>query len=279
MEKFGWELSPVERADKIAFTKANPFKYPDDDVFGYMRALRERNVDKTVTRVSPLKCSPLVSITSFDPVEDYGVMARHEGDPVPYEHEFYSVVFQGIFSLDLERVGVFYTVSQAGFRNIIEEDVEEDEELSKSVADSGATKMDKLYVLPQAVRAKRAGDTIRALAFMFGGAKHTLHLTDVTPRFVILAVIEGGNHLFMDLAYEKDGHVEFNFDGFKETLSDYSDIIISDVFIGIHSGFLGDFDSKLKAELDGFDFGEKKVILLSPRRAIEMFADKVESMF
>ena len=34
----GWNLSPVIRDDKIAFTEANPLKYPDDDVFGYMRA-------------------------------------------------------------------------------------------------------------------------------------------------------------------------------------------------------------------------------------------------
>ena len=34
-------------------------------------------------------------------------MSRHEGDPVPYEHEFYSNILKGIFSIDLGAVGIF----------------------------------------------------------------------------------------------------------------------------------------------------------------------------
>ena len=30
---FSWEMSPIIREKKIAFTEANPFKYPDDDIF------------------------------------------------------------------------------------------------------------------------------------------------------------------------------------------------------------------------------------------------------
>jgi CRISPR-associated protein Cst2 len=58
-EKFGWQLSPILREAKVAFTAANPFSYPDDDVFGYMRALK-KNEGGTLTRLSPLKCSPLI---------------------------------------------------------------------------------------------------------------------------------------------------------------------------------------------------------------------------
>ncbi|MEN3039643.1 MAG: type I-B CRISPR-associated protein Cas7/Cst2/DevR, partial [Candidatus Kryptonium sp.] len=203
-EKFRWELSPVERAEKIAFTKADPFKYPDDDVFGYMRAVKEGKKDKTLTRVSPLKCSPLVSVLSFEPVQDYGVMARQEGDPVPYEHEFYSTVLQGVFSLDLSRVGVFYVRSQAGFRNVDEDMINKDPDLKSSFDASGAKKVDDVYMLPSDVRAKRAREVILSLAYLFGGAKQTQHLTDVVPRFIIMAVIRGGNHIFMNLAYDRN---------------------------------------------------------------------------
>jgi len=74
-----WEMSPIEREKKIAFTQAQPWLYPDDDVFGYMRAQAEQvpDIDKatgqpkrddkgnvvtkkgkniTLTRISPLKC-------------------------------------------------------------------------------------------------------------------------------------------------------------------------------------------------------------------------------
>ena len=88
-ERCGWNLSPIEREKKIAFTSANPIDYADDDVFGYMRALKAKE-GGTVTRISPLKNSPLISIIGQITTQDFGVMARHEGNPVPYEHEFYS---------------------------------------------------------------------------------------------------------------------------------------------------------------------------------------------
>ena len=65
-KNMGWELSPVVRDNKIAYTNANPVRYADDDVFGYMRAAaeeivddrgRKKSVNVTVTRVSPLKNS------------------------------------------------------------------------------------------------------------------------------------------------------------------------------------------------------------------------------
>lgn len=66
----GWSLSPITRDGKIAFTNADPLKYPDDDIFGYMRAAKDAELDEngepvkdnkgkikmtnvTVTRVSP----------------------------------------------------------------------------------------------------------------------------------------------------------------------------------------------------------------------------------
>ena len=66
---FEWHLSPVTRDKAIAYTNADPITYPDDDIFGYMRAASEQYEEKgkmksrniTVTRVSPLKNSALVS--------------------------------------------------------------------------------------------------------------------------------------------------------------------------------------------------------------------------
>lgn len=75
---------------RLQFTSANPIEYPDDDVFGYMRAMSKKE-GGTVTRISPLKNSPLIAVIGQNPTEDFGVMSRHEGDPVPYEHEFYQI--------------------------------------------------------------------------------------------------------------------------------------------------------------------------------------------
>src|SRR5690554_5990526 len=45
-KNLNWELSPVTRDSKIAFTEADPIKYADDDVFGYMKAAKEVKIDK-----------------------------------------------------------------------------------------------------------------------------------------------------------------------------------------------------------------------------------------
>ena len=42
------------------------------------------------------------------PKSDFGVMNRHaEGDPVLYNHQFYSNILKGIFALDIDQAGTF----------------------------------------------------------------------------------------------------------------------------------------------------------------------------
>ncbi|RLI50483.1 MAG: type I-B CRISPR-associated protein Cas7/Cst2/DevR, partial [Candidatus Thorarchaeota archaeon] len=124
-EKMGWELSPIHRGTKIAYTEADPLTYPDDDMFGYMRAPKKvkdssgkKPESTTLTRLSVLKNSPLVSVGPHRPTEDFGTFSRFEGDPVPFEHEFYSTVLKGIFSIDVESAGVFRAVTTAGSQNL-----------------------------------------------------------------------------------------------------------------------------------------------------------------
>jgi CRISPR-associated protein Cst2 len=232
-EKFGWNLSPLEKVKgkSQVYTMADPLDFEDDDVFGYMRALKK----ETVTRLSPLKTSPLISVISTYPTQDFGVAARHEGDPVPYEHEFYSTVLKGIFSLNLNQVGVFYRVNKTGYKNVYEE-------LEEKLKKDGAVEEDDKYIITKEKRIKRIGDVINALPYLFGGAKLATHLTDVTPKILILAVIDGGNHLFMNLVDEVDGEVKFNFEALKETVQEYGDILLTDIYIGKRKGFRDDWD-------------------------------------
>ena len=234
----GWILSPIIREKKIAFTNANPIEYPDDDAFGYMRALK-KNDGGTVTRSSPLKNSPLVSVVGQYPTSDFGVMSRHEGDPVPYEHEFYSTVFKGIFSLDLTSLGTFYATEKTGFRNMYPKL----EELAK---EKGLKKNEDKWSLDKETKIKRATDIISVLPYLYGGAKATSHLTDVTPKFIILAAIDGGNHIFMNVVHEENDELKIDFDALREVLNDYEDILLTDVYVGIRKGFLNEIQEELK---------------------------------
>ena len=103
--------------------------------------------DLTVTRLSPLKCSPLISISPQIPTNDFGVMARQEGDPVPYEHQFYSCVLQGIFSLNLSAVGAFSAVNRTGYKNIRDDYIPTIE-----AADGTRENENSPWVLPKDIR-------------------------------------------------------------------------------------------------------------------------------
>jgi len=266
-----WRLSPIERADKTAFTAADPVEYPDDDVFGYMRAqsveikeegkkAKKQNI--TVTRLSPLKCSPLISIEAHQPVSDFGVMARHEGDPVPYEHQFYSTVLKGIFSLDLGAVGAFWDINRTGYKNIAEGYV------SKIKENGGGRPDDKSpWTLPKDIRVERSKDTLKALSVLSGGAQLTSHLTDVTPKLIILAMLKGGNHPFMNLVVEKEGKGELSIPALKQVLEDYKDRIVGQVYVGRREGFMDELDSSFKQLSEG----PEKVIYDSPNKVIDQF--------
>jgi CRISPR-associated protein Cst2 len=267
--KYDWQMSPVIRGKDIAFTSANPFAYPDDDVFGYMRATKKTD-EGTLTRLSPLKNSPLISVVSYKPTDDYGVMTRgHEGNPVLHQHQFYSTVLKGIFSLDLSRVGIFGSTARTGYKNL-DKKYTEKSEIKTAIDSAKAEQQNGDWVMPKSVRVQRATDTIMALPFLSGGAKSALHLTDVTPKFIVLTVIEGGNHLFMNITAEKAGEPLINVKALKQVIIDYKDVLLSDVFIGKQEGFQDDLGGGLKTLQE--EVKETKTIhLLSPKQAVEQF--------
>lgn len=253
-----WNLSPVIRDNKIAYTNANPIEYADDDVFGYMRAASEETVDEkgkkksvniTVTRVSPLKNSAIVSVASVRPVENWSSMARQEGDSVPYARQEYSAIMKGMFSLDLGAVGTFSNYNKTGFQNL-------SDKLKKEALENGACEIDDQYVpkqkliqLPLVIRRQRAVDTIMALKSISGGAMQTNNMGDVTPKFIVLATTTTGNHPFSHIAKSdgvSDDKAVLNVEGIREVLSDYKSVMIGKVFIGKRSGFMDDYNDSLK---------------------------------
>jgi CRISPR-associated protein Cst2 len=271
---FGWELSPIERDSKIAFTAANPFKYPDDDVFGYMKAMGKK-AGGTLTRVSPFKCSPLISVAPVRVVTDFGVMARHQGDPVPYEHEFYSTVLKGIFSLDLDSVGRFSIINKTGYMNITEVYKKEWEAYGCKIEEEG-----RVVVLPSDIRAKRASEVIGVLPYIYGGAKQTSHLTDVSPKFIVLAVLNCGNNIFMNIVVDDKGEAAINAKALKEVILDYQDNIISDIYIGRREGFMDEYAQDLRTMCDEIGaLACPKVHLLTVNDAVDKFRQVVSDFY
>lgn len=287
-----WNLSPISRESKVAFTDADPITYADDDVFGYMRAAKavvldengepekdkkgkEKMENVTVTRISPLKNSAIVSIASVSTQENWSSMARQDGDSVPYSKEEYSAVMKGMFSLDLFQVGTFSNYNKTGFKNLT--DI-----LKEQALTSGATEIKdpkgsrQLVQLSKNIRSQRIIDTLSALKTISGGAMQTNNMADVTPKFIVLATMKTGNHPFSHVV-KNDGarndRALLNVDGLKEVLNDYKEVFVGEVFIGKRSGFMDEYNEELSALAQEF----ANVKLLSVNQAINQYCEQVKS--
>jgi CRISPR-associated protein Cst2 len=254
----GWLSSPIHRAEKIAFTDANPIEWWDDDLFGYMRAPSKKEarakaqagdvVDTetlaTVTRLSPLRVGTLVSITPFQQItSDFGTMSRHEGNPVPHEHQFYRTALKGLFSLDLHACGTFSYADRTGYRHL--------DDVRRQKAEAAGLEhleSEKSFRLPLEQRLARIRALFEGFAHLEGGAKQTLHYTDVSPALIVMAVTKGGNHMFGHiLGANRSGLPECKIAALREALRVFSDDLLSPVYVGWVQGYLDEERAKFEA--------------------------------
>jgi CRISPR-associated protein Cst2 len=283
----GWKAAPIWREAKIAYTDANPIRWWDDDLFGYMRApstraaaVRQREADEArvnetptadaVTRASPFRVSTLVSIAPVSIVEDWETMSRHEGDPVPYSSQFYRATLKGFFSLDLYACGTFWYRQKTGFRNLDDVRVEEAKR-------AGLTELpdEKAYRLPLRERLQRITTLFEGMARLEGGAKQALHYTDVAPVLVVMAVTKGGNHIFGHIiGANSRGLPELKMEALREALTVFSDDILSDVYVGWVRGYLDEERAKLEAFAQS-DEG-KRIRISHPREAFRALIEALK---
>lgn len=240
------------------YTEGNPIEYSDDDLFGYMRAEKA----ETLTRVSPFRTSTLVSIAPVEITEDFGVMARGEGNPVRFDHEFYRAVLKGLFSLDLHMAGTFTYRRRTGFMNLGEE--------TQAQAQAGGLihlERESAYRLPIEERTHRVQSLLRGLGRIGGGAKQTLHYTDVTPAFVITAITRGGNNIFARVVQADGDKAVIHEGALHEALTAFRNDLLSDVYVGRAQGFM-DSSAELLANYFGDSIGH-------PRQAFDALADNL----
>lgn len=265
----GWKAAPVFREKKIAFSESDPITNWDDDLFGYMRAQskkgdedeKKRNKEKTeaalplekdreVTRVSPFRVSTFVSVAPSQIVSDFGTMARQDGDPVPHEHEFYRAHLRGLVSLDLTSCGTFYDAERVGYKNL---DSYRREKAKEADCEEVTVRKQKAVRLPLEKRVERVSALVKGLASLNGGAKQTLHYTDLMPAVAIFAVTKSGNHPFYRMFNgTRSGRTELHKEAVKEMFASFQDDFLSPVYMGWAQGFLdeqrAEFEA-LKAEL------------------------------
>lgn len=285
----GWEMSPVYREEKVAYVDANPIRYWDDDLLGYMRAPgssskqkrqddpafkamtplgEEKDDPKALTRISPLRVSTLVAVSPVNITNDFGVMARQDGDPAPYEHQFYRATLQGLLSLDMSSAGVFTYSQRTGYQNL-------DSIRRQQAEKNGLTHVPeaKTYQLSGEERLRRIRRLVQAIPLVQGGAKQTLHYTDVTPVVSITAVTRYGNHPFNYLFEDRGDEITFKIDAFADIVRGYRDQFLSPVYIGWRPGYA-------KSQFDKFSTLPEDVasLLAGGTTPYEAFATLAETL-
>lgn len=257
-----WQASPVyyeEKKKQQGYTAGDPITYADDDLFGYMRAIKS----DTLTRVAPFRMGTLVSLAPVNIVSDFGVMVRErqiEGT-VLHSHQFYRADLKGVFSIDLTSVGTFTSHQRSGFRNL-------NEDLLQQAKMEGFTEIGQgTYQMPITERIHRTQTLLRAMARVEGGAHQSRHYTDVTPAFVILAVTQGGNHIFNHVVRaNRYGKPTISIEGLTQIKEALAEDLRSPIYIGVVAGYMDEALAPLA------DFG---LSIQHPRQAFDQLADDI----
>ncbi|HIC95618.1 TPA: type I-B CRISPR-associated protein Cas7/Cst2/DevR [Candidatus Bipolaricaulota bacterium] len=217
-QDYGWKRSPVIRERKSAYTEGDPIQYEEDDLFGYMAAKKRGEQGGTQRRISPLKNSLLISVIPNAIVEDFGHFSRNlqpGEDIIPFEHQHYTSLLQGTFTISLQDVGRFEVGEMRDLS----------EEMMERYKDKIGQGEDGFYLLSQDERARRAKEVLRALARLRYGAQLARNLSDVSPVAVIIGFLDGGNAPFQNLfrPTPEGERVELNIERFTSVIQDYMD--------------------------------------------------------
>jgi CRISPR-associated protein Cst2 len=254
-----------------AYTEGRPDRYLDDDLFGYMVAVKKSNFQRDTV----LATGTLVAVTPQRPTRDYGTMNRGFGageNPVIHEHEHYSAKLAGDILLDLPRVGTF-EVGGSGLRTTL--GAEAMREAERAGAERITFRGISAVRMPITERRRRVGLVLRSLASLRGGAKRSLHYGDRTPAFVLLAPVKGGINPFTRVLQPQGEQTVFDGDILSEELDAWADELQGPVLIGWAPGFLGDQRERARNEL-GDLINTATIVIDHPRLLLTRLAEQIE---
>lgn len=281
MVELGEVPSPVTRVGKAqkkaqkANTDADPVRYADDDLFGYMRAGAKKEDAATTLRDSPFMLGTLMSVEPAHPTEDFGVMSRKVTDPVLHSHEFYTADLAAPFLLDVPRIGTFTLpdVQGVGRPNYLsQEQALQVAEAAKAGAATTVFREQPAVRLPIEERRRRAALLLEALAHLSGGAKQALHYGDRVPALLMLVPFKGGiNPLAHVIDGEESTGLRVRGTVLRDELAAWDGEWEAPVRIGWRPGFREqvreDFEKECAPEI-----AAKKIVIDHPRTILRGLA-------
>lgn len=228
------QMSPEDKVEDArgkapVVTLGDPRKYIDDDLFGFMRAVKnqkskgkssdETGVEKTKKRTSPLRVSPAFGLFKTAGSRDLGTKSsiKHEksaeaGGSI-FETEITNNIFRNNLLIEMDRVGVW-----------------ESYETTDLKAGGGN--------LSEKQRKERIKTVVKSLKYLWGGGRQSRFLVDLTPQFIIYARMTRKVPIFLNslnVTYEDSKY--YLSPTLTEALNDYENDI-EKVIIGTRNGFL-----------------------------------------
>tara|TARA_R110000850_G_scaffold96988_1_gene202540 strand:+ start:1412 stop:2440 length:1029 start_codon:yes stop_codon:yes gene_type:complete len=241
-------------------TELNPIEFPEDDLFGYMKAGAKG--EESVQRTSPFKSSILKGIKNMRTINvDEAFVHLKEGTPLPYSTKFYSTHLEGFFNLEYSRLGVYDNLGSK-------------QELSSELVEKHTDKLNQSglggkflrYELKNAAESRNnnASGLLKGLAYLRGGAKQAAFGADVSPKVLILAGLESANPIFNNLFIGTGEKPILNIDLMLELANDYKSKLATPIYVGFRKGYLQNEDEINEKLKDGF-------VLASPVEVINQF--------
>ncbi|PPK66225.1 type I-B CRISPR-associated protein Cas7/Cst2/DevR [Actinokineospora auranticolor] len=261
---------PKGRNKQQAYTAGRPDRFLDDDLFGYMVAVKSENFQRDTV----LATGTFVSLAPQRPTKDFGTMSRDfptGQSPVLHSHELYSGVMAGDVLLDLPRAGVFETAG-SGLRTAFSADT--GNEAVKAGATATTLRGNEAVALPMEERRRRVALLLETLAAVRGGAKRSLHYGDRTPSLVLLVPMKGGVNPFTRVFGLRDGRPGVLSSVLREELAVWADELDGPVSLGWAPGFLGDDRDRCRDEIHDL-LAEGTVQLDHPRVLLRQLAEQI----
>lgn len=286
MTGMGMVPSPTERIGKAqkkaqkANTAADPIRYADDDLFGYMKAGAKSSDEATTLRDTPFMVGTFMSVEPARPTEDFGVMSRGIDEPVLHGHEFYTADLAAPFLLDLPRVGTFTLPASngSGRANYLSADAALNVARAVSMGAEAITFRGQAAVrLPLDVRRDRVALLLEALAELTGGAKKALHYGDRTPALVAALPMAGGvNPLTFAIDGTPDNGLAVSGKVLRQELQAWHGEWEAPVRLGWRPGFQDRNRKELEHDLaDLIDEGQ--IVIDHPRSMLRGLAEEIRT--
>ena len=82
----------------------------------------------------------------------------------------------------------------------------------------------------------------------------------------------------MNITKEENREGKINFEALEEVINDYSDILLTDIYIGKRKGFMDELEPEIMTLVEKYKDTDRKVIFGTINKAVEQFSSEISEL-